>query len=179
MLRLHILIDFPVPLIKEPEYQNHYRHKQYGTRPGNKPLKETVHITSFFHPYLLPVACSCIFTLMNITLEKSRTFAIRIYNLYKHLCDEKHEYTLAKQLLRSGTSIGANLTEAQYSISRKEFLAKAQISLKECAETEYWLDLLRETGLITLNEYESIINDNKELLRLLTSITKTLKTNSK
>jgi four helix bundle protein len=112
---------------------------------------------------------------MNIALEKSRKFAIRIYNLYKHLCDEKHEYTLAKQLLRSGTSIGANLTEAQYSISRKEFLAKAQISLKECAETEYWLELLKETGLLLPDEYESIIKDNKELLRLLISTTKTLK----
>jgi four helix bundle protein len=116
---------------------------------------------------------------MNIALEKSREFAIRIYNLHKCLCDEKHEYTLAKQLLRSGTYIGANLTEAQYSISRKEFLAKAQISLKECAETEYWLELLNETGLLAPNEYESVIKDNKELLRLLISTTKTLKTKSK
>jgi four helix bundle protein len=116
---------------------------------------------------------------MNIALEKSRTFAIRIYNLYKYLCDEKHEYTLAKQLLRSGTSIGANLTEAQYSISRKEFLAKAQISLKECAETEYWLDLLKETGLLSPNEHESMVKDCKELLRLLIATTKTLKSKSK
>jgi four helix bundle protein len=115
---------------------------------------------------------------MNIALEKSRKFAIRVYNLYKHLCDEKHEYTLAKQFLRSGTSIGANLTEAQYSISRKEFLAKTQISLKECAETEYWLDILNETGLLSHNEYESIIKDCKELLRLLIATTKTLKTNN-
>jgi four helix bundle protein len=81
---------------------------------------------------------------------------------------------LAKQLLRSGTSIGANLTEAQYAISRKEFRAKAQISLKECAETEYWLDLLKETGLLSPAEYNSIIQDCKELLRLLISITKTV-----
>jgi four helix bundle protein len=114
----------------------------------------------------------------NITLEKSKKFAIRIYTLYKSLCENKKEYVLAKQLLRSGTSIGANLTEAQYSISRKEFLAKAQISLKECAETEYWLELLKETGLLTLVEYENIIKDSKELLRLLISITKTLKTNN-
>ena len=109
----------------------------------------------------------------SITLEKSRKFAIRIYRLYKHLCEEKREYTLAKQLLRSGTSIGANLTEAQYAISRKEFLAKAQISLKECAETEYWLDLLKETSLLTAAEHESLIIDCKELLRLLISTTKT------
>jgi four helix bundle protein len=78
---------------------------------------------------------------MNVDLEKSRKFAIRIYNLYKHLCDTKREYTLAKQLLRSGTSIGVNLSEAQYSVSRKEFLVKTTISLKECAKTEFWLDL--------------------------------------
>jgi len=112
---------------------------------------------------------------MNIALEKSRKFAVRIYNLYKYLCDEKREYVLAKQLLRSGTSIGANLTEAQYSISKKEFLAKATISLKECAETEYWLDLLKETKLLTPPEYDSIIKDNKDLLYLLIASVKTTK----
>jgi four helix bundle protein len=111
---------------------------------------------------------------MSIALEKSRKFAIRIYNLYKHLCDEKHEYILAKQLLRSGTSIGANLSEAQYSVSRKEFKVKNKIALKECAETEYWLDLLKETNLLNTTEYTSIINDCKEILRLLISTTKTL-----
>jgi len=110
---------------------------------------------------------------MNVALDKSKKFAIRIYNLYKYLCDKKHEFTLAQQLLRSGTSIGANLSEAQYSVSKKEFLVKAKISLKECAETEYWLDLLKETNLITKDEYNSIINDCKELLRLLISISKT------
>ncbi len=112
---------------------------------------------------------------MNAALEKSRKFAIRVYRLYKYLCEEKREFTLAKQLLRSGTSIGANLTEAQYAISRKEFLAKATISLKECAETEYWLDLLKEITLLSQAEYDSIVKDCKELLRLLISITKTLK----
>ena len=112
---------------------------------------------------------------MGIGLEKSRKFAIRIYNLYKYLYEEKHEYALAKQLLRSGTSIGANLTEAQYSISRKEFLAKTTISLKECAETEYWLGLLKETNLLTQQEYDNIIADCKELLRMLIAITKTVK----
>jgi len=68
---------------------------------------------------------------MNIGLEKSRKFAIRIYNLYKYLCGTKHEYTIANQLLCSGTSIGANLSEAQYSVSKKEFLAKITISLKD------------------------------------------------
>ena len=111
---------------------------------------------------------------MNIALEKSRKFAIRIYNLYKYLCEEKHEYILAKQLLRSGTSIGANLTEAQYSISKKEFLFKATISLKECAETEYWLDLLKETNILSPTEHDSIIKDCKDILYLLISTTKTL-----
>jgi four helix bundle protein len=111
---------------------------------------------------------------MNIGLEKRRKFAIRIYNLYKHLCDTKREYTLAKQLLRSGTSIGANLREAQYAVSKREFLVKATISLKECAETEYWLDLLKETGLINQKEYDSIMPDCKDILRLLIATTKTL-----
>ena len=112
---------------------------------------------------------------MNIPLDKSRKFAIRIYNLYKYLCDEKHEYVLAKQLLRSGTSIGANLSEAQYSVSKKEYLVKYTISLKECTETEYWLDLLNETNLLSPSEYDSITKDCKELLRLLIASTKTLK----
>jgi len=112
---------------------------------------------------------------MNISLEKSKKFAIRVYNLYKYLCDEKKEFVIAKQLLRSGTSIGANLSEAQYSVSKKEFIVKAQISLKECAETEYWLDLLKETNLLTQTQYNDLIKDCKELLRLLISIIKKAK----
>ena len=112
---------------------------------------------------------------MNIALEKSKKFAIRIYNLYKYLCEEKKEFILAKQLLRSGTSIGANLTEAQYAVSKKEFLVKATISLKECAETEYWLDLLKDTGVLSPSEYDSIIKDCKDILRILISTIKTTK----
>ena len=88
---------------------------------------------------------------------------------------KKKEYVLAKQLLRSGTSIGANLTEAQYAVSKKEFLVKATISLKECAETEYWLDLLKETNLLSQTEYDSIIKDCKDLLHLLIATAKTTK----
>jgi four helix bundle protein len=128
---------------------------------------------------LLFLAGILVVKMKSIALDKSRKFAIRVYNLYKYLCEEKHEYTLAKQLLRSGTSIGANLSEAQYSISKKEFLVKATISLKECAETEYWLDLLKETNLLSQTEYDSIMKDCKELLRLLVSTTKTLKTETK
>jgi four helix bundle protein len=111
----------------------------------------------------------------NIVLEKSKKFAIRIFKLYKLLCDEKHEYVLSKQLLRSGTSIGANLSESQYSVSKREFLAKVSIALKECTETEYWLDLLKETNLLSSDEYQSIIPDCKDILRLLIAITKTSK----
>jgi four helix bundle protein len=82
---------------------------------------------------------------------------------------------LAKQLLRSGTSIGANLSEAQYSVSKKEFLVKVTISLKECAETEYWLDLLKDTGVLMPDQYTSIISDCKDILHLLIATVKTIK----
>ena len=111
---------------------------------------------------------------MSITFEKSRKFAIRIYNLYTYLCEKKHEYVLSKQLLRSGTSIGANLAEAKYSISRNEYKAKTKISLKECAETEYWINLLNDVNLLNQDEYSGIINDCKELLRLLIATINTL-----
>ena len=111
---------------------------------------------------------------MNVAVEKSRKFAIRAYRLYKYLCEEKHEFVLAKQILRSGTSIGTNLSEAQYSVSRKEFLQKTKISLKECAETEYWLDLFKETNLLSLAEYDSLIKDCKEILRILIATIKTV-----
>jgi four helix bundle protein len=115
----------------------------------------------------------------NTALSKSKKFAVRIYRLYKHLCEQKHEFVLAKQMLRSGTSIGANLTEAQYAISKKEFLTKVCIALKENAETEYWLDLLRETDILTTSEYESIVADCKDILKLLIKTTKTLRQNLK
>ena len=76
---------------------------------------------------------------------KSKRFAVRIVNLYKYLCNEKKEFVLSKQILRSGTSIGANIAESECAISRRDFLAKVYIALKECAETLYWLDLLYET----------------------------------
>jgi four helix bundle protein len=109
----------------------------------------------------------------SVTLDKSKVFAVRIVRLYKYLCDEKHEFVLSKQLLRSGTSIGANLSEALYGISRKDFLSKVYISLKECAETKYWLELLYSTEYLTDLEYKSIDADCTELVKLLTSITKT------
>ena len=108
----------------------------------------------------------------NTVKHKSLIFAKRIIRLYKYLCDDKKEYVLSKQLLRSGTSIGANVTEAECGISRKDFLAKMYIAFKECAETQYWLELLLD-DYISQTEYESIKKDCDELMKMLTSITKT------
>lgn len=112
----------------------------------------------------------------NAVFEKSKRFAVRIVKLYKYLCDEKKEYVLSKQVLRSGTSIGANISEALCSISKKEFLAKMYISYKECSETKYWLELLYETDFLKKEEYDSIVNDCTEIQKILTTITKTTKT---
>ncbi len=111
---------------------------------------------------------------MNTLVEtKSKNFAIRIVRVYSYLRNEKGEFVMSKQLLRSGTSIEANIAEAECSISKKEFLAKMYIAFKECAETQYWLDLLHETDYLTQNEYESINNDCVELMRILSKITQT------
>ncbi len=114
----------------------------------------------------------------SIVFEKSKKFAIRIVKLYKYLCDEKKEFVLSKQLLRSGTSIGANVSEANCAISKKEFLAKMYIAFKECSESIYWLALLSETDYLTEAEYNSISNDCVEIQKLLSAITKTTKQNS-
>lgn len=106
--------------------------------------------------------------------KKCMQFAVDIVQLYKHLCENKKEYTISKQLLRSGTSIGANLVEAQNGISKKDFLAKIYISQKETAETEYWIELLLETNYIDKEEYNKINTKCIELNRLFNSITKTI-----
>ena len=93
------------------------------------------------------------------------------------MCKDKHEYVMSKQLLRCGTSIGANLSEAIYGVSRNDFLAKVYISLKECAETKYWLDILHETNYLSDNEFNSIDEDCTELIKLLTSTVKTTRIN--
>ena len=111
----------------------------------------------------------------NIVKDKSLSFAIRIVNLYKYLVAEKRETVMSKQLLRCGTSIGANVREAEQAQSRADFLSKQNIALKEANETEYWLELLMRTGFITQNEYESINNDCVELNKLLISIIKSTK----
>ena len=106
-------------------------------------------------------------------LEKSFEFAVRIVNLYKYLIREYTEFTLAKQLLRCGTSIGANIAEAQRGQSKADFAAKMSIALKETNETLYWLKLLYRTDYLTKKQYESMATDAQELLNLLISICKT------
>lgn len=110
--------------------------------------------------------------------QKSRQFAVRIVRLYQYLCNEKKEYILSKQLLRCGTSIGANIAESTCALSRKEFLAKIYIAFKECSETRYWLTLLRETDYISDNEYLSIMADCESPYKMLSSITKTIREKS-
>ena len=111
----------------------------------------------------------------NIIVEKTYAFAIRIVNGYKYLCSEKKEFVLSKQLLKSGTSIGANIEEAMGGQSDKDFNSKISIAYKEARETHYWLRLLRDTDFLDKKIAESILEDNEELLKLIGSILKTLK----
>ena len=111
--------------------------------------------------------------------EKSEDFAVREINLCKYLRHTKKEYVLSKQLLRSGTSIGANVAEAQRAQSRADFLAKMSIALKEANETFYWLRLLYRTQYLTGREFESVSKDADELLRMITAICKTISIESK
>jgi four helix bundle protein len=110
--------------------------------------------------------------------KKSKAFAVRIIRLYQYLCEEKHEYVLSKQVLRSGTSIGANVREAKRAQTTPDFHAKLFIALKEAEETEYWLELLVETDYISKEMFESIYEDNEEIIKLLVSSTKTIKENN-
>jgi len=107
--------------------------------------------------------------------DKSLTFAIRVVKLYKHLAENKREYVLSKQFLRSGTAVGALVREAEHGQSKADFLNKMNIALKEANETVYWLVLLKETEYLTESEYTSIHADAEELLKILVSIVKTTK----
>ena len=109
----------------------------------------------------------------NIIEQKSFNFAVRIVNLYKHLSSEKKEFILSKQLLRSGTNIGANVAEAIRGQSKADFLAKMCIALKEANESHYWIRLLYKTDFISEQEFNSIENDVVELIKILSSICKT------
>lgn len=126
----------------------------------------------------------------NILLDKSFAFAVRVVKLYKYLCDDKKEYVLSKvansgyevnfprkQLLRCGTSIGANINESQDAQSTNDFISKLSISLKEAREAKYWIELLKETNYLTDKEATSISKDLLEVIKLLVSIIKTTKQN--
>lgn len=110
----------------------------------------------------------------NIILDKSFEFAIRVVKLYKYLCDDKKEYVLSKQLLRCGTSIGANINEAQAGQSKADFIAKMSIASKEARESKYWIELLIQTDYLNGNDKhtKSLLNDIEEIVKLLTSIVK-------
>ena len=110
----------------------------------------------------------------NFLQNKSMNFSIRMVELYKRLSIEKHEYVMSKQILRSGTSIGANIREAKRAQSSPVFYAKLTISLKEADETQYWLELLNKTGYINDDIFKSVNSDCEELIRLLVSITRTV-----
>ena len=111
----------------------------------------------------------------NAIKEKSLPFAIRCVNLYKLLCEDRNEHILSKQMLRSGTSIGANIREALCAESDKDFIHKLHIALKEAKETQYWFDVMFHSNILNINEYTSINNDISELIALLTSIIKKTK----
>ncbi len=114
---------------------------------------------------------------MSIVATKSYTFAIQTIRLYKLLSEERKEFVLSKQLLRSGTSICAQIKEAEHAQSSADFLHKMNIALKEANETEYWISLLKDTEFINQDEYSTINHDCSEVLRLLISIVKTTKSN--
>ena len=114
----------------------------------------------------------------NVVKEKSFEFSVRIVNLYKHLTTAKQEYIMSKQLLRSGTSIGANICEAEQAQSTSDILSKMNISLKESSESDYWIRLLHRTSYLNDEEYKSIIKDCRDLTKLLVSIVKSTKENN-
>ena len=111
----------------------------------------------------------------SVTHIKSKAFAVRIIRFYQYLYTKKHEYILSKQILRSGTSIGANVRESYNAQSKADFINKLSIALKEANETLYWLELFLESEIITRDEYDSLFQDLDELIALLTSTIKTSK----
>ncbi|MCU0547229.1 MAG: four helix bundle protein [Oscillatoriaceae cyanobacterium Prado104] len=134
--------------------------------------------TANFLRFALPtvnVCCQLKMTDNSPLKNKSFAFAVRIIDLHKYLCSRQQEYIMSKQLLRSGTAIGALVREAEQAESKADFIHKLAIALKEANETEYWILLLCETNYLTLQQGESILKDLKELLKLLTTIVKTTK----
>lgn len=113
----------------------------------------------------------------NIVQEKSMDFAVRVVGMYKFLINDKKEFILSKQLLRSGTSVGASIREAEHAESKADFIHKMAVAQKECNESLYWLELLNRTGYLIQEHFDSINNNATELIKLITSIIKTTKRN--
>lgn len=113
----------------------------------------------------------------NVIKNKSFAFAIKIVKLYQFLCNEKKEFVLSKQLLRSGTSVGAMVREAEHAETKADFKHKMGIAQKEINETIYWLELLKETDYLSPEQFEGIYNDAIEIIKIITSILKTTKSN--
>ena len=111
----------------------------------------------------------------NVVADKSKSFAIRIIKFYKYLCNEKKEFVLSKQILRSGTSIGANIRESKNAQSKADFISKMNIALKEADETAYWMELLWESEIIEKSQVIDLYELNTELIKLLTAIIKSSK----
>ena len=114
----------------------------------------------------------------DIATKKSKDFAVNIVSLYKILCSEKKEFVMSKQVLRAGTSIGANLAEAEFAFSTKDYISKKSIALKECAETVYWLELLHNTGYIDQKTFDEFQDTCMQILKLLQSTIKTIRRKS-
>ncbi|MCR4809759.1 MAG: four helix bundle protein [Prevotella sp.] len=112
-----------------------------------------------------------------VVANLSLDFALRIVNLYKYLCDEKFEYVMSKQLLRCGTSIGANIAESEHAQSKADFISKLYIALKEANETKYWLTLLQKADFLTDSEYESMMKDLRIIVGTLVNTIKKTKNN--
>ena len=114
----------------------------------------------------------------SIMLDKAKDFAVEIINMCKNIKEAKRESVLTNQLMRSGTSIGANIHESKYAHGTADFISKMQISLKECYESEYWLGLLNRTGYIDDEKYKKILNDCGQIRKMLISSINTVKENS-
>ncbi len=111
----------------------------------------------------------------NAIVDKTFDFSVRIIRLYRYLCNEHKEYGLSKQLLRAGTRIGANVNEATQGQSRKDFLSKMSIALKEAVETKYWIRLMEKTEYLTEKQASGTLQDNEEIIKILHAIVKTTK----
>lgn len=115
----------------------------------------------------------------SLIYNKAFNFSIKIVNLYKYLCNKKREFILSKQVLRSGTSIGANVKEGLFAQSKRDFLSKMNIALKESSGTMYWLELLTATNYIDIHTSKAILSECEELSKILLSIVKTTRQNLK